>query len=192
MPLDEVEVRLYKTLDKPSKLEICSLLMKHYSVDILKTIPGLYFDNNSRLKMAGCYGLLIPVRTYNGDIVALKIRTNGHGRYLYLSSKSKGGPSSGSHLHFPWSDINNSKILRITEGELKADIVSHFSGDLTVSIPGVNSWRKVIPAIEYLEPELVKIAFDNDFREKEQVARSLLNLAGYIKSMGIKLELELW
>ena len=38
--------------------------------------------------------------------------------------------------------------IRLTEGELKADVATVLSGILTVSIPGVAMWRKALPVLQ--------------------------------------------
>ena len=40
--------------------------------------------------------------------------------------------------------------MRITEGELKADIAYVASGVPTISFPGVDSWRVVVPVLREL------------------------------------------
>jgi hypothetical protein len=44
------------------------------------------------------------------------------------------------------------EVIRMTEGELKADVATVLTGILTLSIPGVSAWRAVIRVLEQLQP----------------------------------------
>ena len=59
-------------------------------------------------------------------------------------------------------------------------------------MPGVGSWKKVIPILQKLNPTVVKLAYDSDFDEKKAVASSLIKLSKYLKNAGFKYEVELW
>ena len=191
IPKEEVAKRSYRTLDKHSKSLILQHIQEKYSLEQMTKVPGFYINENE-LDMACFYGLIIPVRSLEGKIIALKVRTEGQGKYLWLSSKSKGGEGSGSHIHFPLNDYKNIQELRVTEGELKADIATIYSKEPTISIPGVNSWKKVIPVIETLRPKLIKVAFDKDFNEKRVVAINLVRFCEYLEQNNINFNVEIW
>lgn len=140
---------------------------------VVEGVPGLYVARTSWV-LGGASGLLVPLRDLQGRIVALKIRRddpNADPRYLYLSSTRHGGPSAVHALHVPVDAAQRAPaLLRITEGELKADVATHLSGISTLSVPGVGSWRMALEAVRVLRPARVEIAFDADWREKRAVA----------------------
>jgi hypothetical protein len=132
-------------------------------------------------------GLLIPVRNVDGKIVALKVRRDrGEPRYVYLSRADNG---SGSHVHVP---VLRTTTVRVTEGELKADVATLLTGELTLSLPGVNSWRAALPVLEALRPTVVCLAFDADKADNKHVARAEQNLANALLEAGYMVEIETW
>ena len=144
-------------------------------------------------------GLLIPVLDLAGRIIALKVRRDDAGdggpRYLWLSSRTKrnpDGPSPGSPAHVPFGIQGPVGLCRITEGELKADIAYRLSGIPTVSFPGVDSWRRVVPILQALEAKTVRIAFDADVGTNRNVARRLAECVNKLATLGYAVELERW
>jgi len=141
-------------------------------------VPGLWLNEVGELELAGKCGIAIPVRDINGQIQSIKIRvdkpSSASSKYLLLSSnpspdkktgaiKYPSGTSAKATLHFPLErPASNKKVLRITEGELKADIATSLTDVLTISIPGVGLWRLALDAIKALRPERVLLAFDSD------------------------------
>ena len=109
-------------------------------------MPGLYENEAGRWSVAGAAGMLVPVRNIEGRIVALKIRADEAegSKYTYLSSTKYGGPGPGSQVHVPLHDELDLNVVRLTEGELKADVATALAGMLTVSTPGVSSWRQAL------------------------------------------------
>jgi hypothetical protein len=144
-------------------------------------------------------GVLIPVRSAAGLIVALKVRIPdekrrlGQAKYFYLSSKKKkiGGAGPGARLHVP-SFSGDRSIIRITEGELKSDIATLRSEVLTVSVPGVRSWKTATSYLRSNRPEKVLIAFDADFATNEDVRRPLAQLIDGVQDLDIPVEVEVW
>lgn len=192
IPPEEVERRQYRSLSNQNRKRIANILVSKFGEEKCSLIPGMYKDQNTDWRLAGCEGMLIPVRSIQGSIVAFKIRSDRQGKYFWLSSKTKGGRSPGCPLHFPLSDWKNTTVIRLTEGELKADVATVYTGIPTISIPGVGSWRKVIPPLQRMLPANVKVAFDSDFEDKKLVASSLVQLINYLKRTGFNFEVERW
>ena len=95
-------------------------------------------------------GLVLPVRDIGAGIVAIKVRPDKAGpgpKYLYLSSAKSGGPGPGAPAHVPVGVCGSCELVRITEGELKADVATRVSDVPTISFPGVSSWRTVLPVL---------------------------------------------
>lgn len=165
------------------------------AITTLEGVPGFHVAGNSWV-VGGASGLLVPLRNLSGQIVALKVRrddANADPRYLYLSSTRRGGPSAVHALHVPVGvESRSCALLRITEGELKADVATHLSGVPTLSVPGVGSWRLAIDAAKTLEPQLVQVAFDMDWKTKPPVARAARALLDGLRGAGFAAEMIDW
>ena len=86
-------------------------------------VPGLLRENG-KPTIISASGLLIPIRDFDGRILALKVRmdTEEEGKYRWVSSKSKGGPGSGGPAGY-YSPLTRPAVVgsvRITEGVFKA------------------------------------------------------------------------
>ncbi|MDA1054805.1 MAG: DUF3854 domain-containing protein [Planctomycetota bacterium] len=184
-----IETGNYRTLPKNTGPTI-KKLRAELGDDILLSVPGLL-----KTTIAAPPGLLIPVRNVEGQIVALKLRRDeakDSGKYLYLSSTKQHGPGPGSPAHVPTGITGPCDLARITEGEFKADVATALSGIPTISFPGVTSWRTVLPVLKTLQVKTVRLAFDADAMENENVARCLLESFQALAGDGFAVELERW
>lgn len=130
-----------------------------------------------RWTIAGLAGLLIPVRL-DGNISAIKIRRDDAApgqldrfakapRYSALSSTSAGGVSAEITSHCPsWVRCKGAAVLRVTEGELKADAASALSGVPTISVPGIGQYKRAFEIVHRARPQLVEVVFDHDENPK--------------------------
>jgi P4 family phage/plasmid primase-like protien len=137
---------------------------------------ALEFGTDWAAITGGLDGLVIPVRDWKRRIVALKTRRDDKSpKYIYWSSAKRNGPSSGSPVHVPVWITPFSPTIRVTEGELKADVASHLSKEMaTIGVPGVSSWRKALPVLVERAAKKVLIAWDwPDVESKPNVCRSL-------------------
>lgn len=197
--------RGYQTLPVAGRTRIVRDLLGRFAADDLAGVPGFRHvrgaDGRSWWTVAGCAGLLIPVRDIEGRIVAMQIRRDdGPGddgpRYLWLSSRSHGGPGPGSPCHVPIRPPGGrqSVILRLTEGPLKADVATALDPERipTIAVPGVGIWRAALPVLSALAPDRVRLAFDADAWTKPHVARALVAAATGIEAAGFNLEIERW
>ena len=155
-------------------------------------IPGMH-PNPLILQFDSPSGLLIPVRNLKQQIIALKVRRDkGSPKYLYVSSaKHKQGASPGSPVHFPVGTPNEADIVRITEGELKADVAFALSKIPTVSAPGVNQWQKAFDAAIALKPKTIRIAFDAE-PENNNVQRFIAECGHAVLDADLSCEIERW
>jgi hypothetical protein len=188
----------YKTLGLHGRARLVAELQRQFGA-VLLTVPGFIVKEGvgkPYRSLAGNPGMLIPVRDVQGRIVAIKIRRDddvGAGpRYSYLSSAKYNGPSPGSPVHVPLGVQAPAEKVRLTEGELKADVAFALSGLPTISAPGVGNWRLCLAVLKDLGCKTVPLAFDMDAREKQEVARALLACAQALIEEGYKLELERW
>ncbi|MEK5071666.1 DUF3854 domain-containing protein [Sporosarcina sp. FSL K6-1508] len=138
-------------------------------------------------------------------------------RYFWLSSATKedgtgAGDPAPVHVAVPtsqldtWesSTLHTADSVWITEGALKADIaVEHIEkvykseelkdiGSTVVAIPGVNTWRIVMPVLEEMGVKHVNIAFDMDAMSNPYVEYYLKELAIELKNKGYTANLAIW
>lgn len=152
---------------------------------------------------------------YEGKVVgAIKVKKGN--RYMWLSSASEeGGTGAGPlpvHISIPSDQLRTWKtgtLLKkdtvwITEGPLKADIASDLLpilfkkdemqglGDTVLSIPGVNSWRIILPILEKMEVKRVIYAFDMDATTNPDVKRHLVESMQELKERNYTIDFAFW
>ncbi len=165
-----------------------------HEIDIL-TVPG-FSEHNRDVVFRAAYGLLIPGRTEDGSIAALQVRLDkpnkNQGKYVYVSSKKYGGPSPCAMVHLPAFAPVHRDAVRITEGVLKADVATAYTGTLTISVPGVQLWQLALPVLHQLKPKRVFVAFYADWRTNRVVAECYYNLIGVLRDAGYVVIVETW
>jgi len=164
-------------------------------------MPGFYVkaaSGRSWWTLAGGPGLLIPVRTIEGGIAALRLRPDDprSGKYVWLSSAGRCcGASCPAccHVARPAAPPTDTRIY-LTEGELKADIASEWLGAVVVSAPGVGSWRLGIAAVSALASQgaEVVVAFDADARTNRHVAARERELVAALHDEGYSVHRAAW
>jgi hypothetical protein len=168
----------YASLQGPGRARIARALVERFGAETCVGVPGCYVreeDGRRWWSIAGSAGILIPVRDVCGRIVALKVRRDAAGdgpRYLWVSSAKHGGPGPGQPVHVPLHEGRGS-LVRLTEGELKADVAFALSGLLTLGLPSVTCWRQALPVLRTLDVQTVRLAFDMDAATNPHVARAL-------------------
>lgn len=191
---DEIERRGYGTMPI-SRDAIIKKMSEQFSAQALLAMPGFALVDGV-MKLGGASGLIVPVRNVDGMIVALKVRSDKPGkgmpRYSYLSSVGHGGYSPGSPCHVPLGICGSAPVVRITEGELKADVAYAISGVPTISFAGVDNWKSVIPVLKTLAAESVHVSIDADCRTNKQVAARLLECVKTLRTEGSAVKLETW
>jgi hypothetical protein len=193
----DIDDRGYATLPVQGRARVAADLHQRFG-EKLSRVPGIVTktrDGKPYLTIAGAAGILVPVRDIEGRIVAIMVRRDGDAegpRYTYLSSRKAGGPSPGSPVHVPRGVVGPSGVVRVTEGTLKADIAHALSGLATLGLPGLGATDSAIQILHQLGATTVRLALDNDARDKLPVARALANLAERAAVAGIEVELEVW
>ena len=174
---DDIDRRGYRSLPIGGRAELAQQVVDFLGSELCSHVPGWYIKDGS-WGLAGAAGTLIPVRDLKNRIIALKVRADdGDGpKYSSISSYNHGGAGAGAHIHVPLFDGDCSTV-RVTEGELKADVATSLSGILTLGLPGVTNYRQVIPILKDLGASTVLLAIDADAREKKPVARAMAGLA---------------
>ena len=196
---EEIKQLGYKTFPI-KRADIVSVIAQEFAEDGLFGVPGFWRDDKGIWQLAGRAGIAIPIRNEKGKIISIKIRVDNPktpaSKYLLLSSNPKVDNKTGicSHpdgtaakiaVHFPLGIPKVVKKLRITEGEIKADVITSMLPEYTISLPGVSNWRLGVDVAELLKPELVVLCFDSDKDEPRNASKS--DDASYGGSKAIKL-----
>jgi hypothetical protein len=198
LPDAEIDGRGYRSFPFNGRRELALRLIDLLGEDVCRHVPGFLPANDKRgPTLAGPEGLLIPCRDVEGRIVALKIRRdaagNGKGKYVYVSSANRGGAGPGAPVHVPIGVTGPVELVRLTEGELKADVATVLSGVPTIGAgAGVAGWRACLPVIRTLGAKTVRVAFDRDAQTNQHVARALLECVEALPGEGFAVELERW
>jgi hypothetical protein len=195
-----IEAGAYRSLPRQGRGRVLAELTGLFGDDLLLAVPGFCLrEGSSRpyMSLAGPTGLIVPVRDSEGRIIALKVRRDDPGegpKYVYVSSTARGGPGPGAPIHVPLGTDGRGSptAVRVTEGELKADVATHLSGVLTISVPGVSAWRGALPVLAGLSPKQVQIAFDADGASNPLVARAAEATAAAMAHEGYHVVLEQW
>lgn len=177
--------------------ELAESLKETLGIETCMKIPGFYRKKVQKQEwpcLAGPEGLIFAIRNHLGQIVALKIRSDhdGENKYSYLSSTAHGGPGPGAQVHVPLFQGPVGATVRVTEGEFKSEIATNRTGMLTLSLPGVTNFRSAIPILKALNAKTVRLAFDQDSRTNQNVARALENAASAFRAEGFAIEYETW
>lgn len=196
---EDIQLRNYKSnLDQTQRSYVAKELVKHFGIDFCRLVPG-FVENKSDFcgehTLFGARGILIPVRNTKREIIALKVRSDNSDssqRYLYYSSSSFGGAGTGAPVHVPLYSDREIDTVRITEGELKADLATLKTGILTISIPGAMNFLTCIPVLEELGPRSILLSFDSDIFSNQRVAESLQSLFQILKQKHFTVGVELW
>jgi hypothetical protein len=193
LPDEEIDRRGYRSYPLPGRQKIARDLRAHLGSAAFRSIPGFRI-NNDNPSLGGPVGLLVPCRNAAGQIVALKVRQDEEtdNKYVYVSSTKHAGPGPGSPPHVPLGTKCPVDRVRLTEGELKADVVSVLDEVPTISAPGVTNWRPCIETIKELGAKTVILSMDADMARKPQVARAVRACADALVADGIQVELERW
>jgi DNA primase len=188
----------YRTLPRDGRAALARRLVDRYGPDTCARVPGLWVDTQGTQRwwtLAGAPGLLIPVRNIDNRIVALKVRADSAGegpKYTYLSSRRHDGLGPGAPVHVPLHAFSLEAPVRLTEGELKADVATALSEVLTIAVPGVTLWRQALPILAALQPVQVLLAFDSDWRQNPYVARALAQATQALVEAGLTVVVETW
>jgi hypothetical protein len=197
-----IAYKLYASQPSKEKLpEVCAKLEKRFGNN-LNGVPGFYKDEAGRWKMVHYNGYFIPVRDVQGRIVGMQIRLDGNveHKYLWFSTspeKFTCGASSGTPVHYVKPDlVKQFGFAFITEGALKADIISEYKHAAVIAIAGVTCFdeetfgievRKAIPKLER-----AVIAFDSDWKTNSAVKEGLLRMGRSLRAAGLIVEVLDW
>ena len=177
-----IEKGLYKSFPKGCIKKIIESMLNDGMV--LDNVPGFYKDKSWQIQGAGYYsGYFVPIINGDGLIQSMQLRTDkGDTRYFYFSSADKNrGAKAVSAVHLAKGER---KKLILTEGPLKANVISYFTNCYCLAIPGVktiNHLDEALRAIKYHGFNEIYIAFDMDYKENKNVKKALEDLKAILK-----------
>lgn len=157
----------------------------------LDGVPGFYKKNGSweLLNLSG--GILIPQRDGFGRIQGLQVRLDNSNAAKYITLSTGDNYDHGTKgITCPHLRIGEKGITEVilTEGPLKGDIISMFTGYTVFAMPGVNALSKAKKPLWDLKNAGMKkiyIAFDMDFKTNPHVQKALNNLKAFLAEMEI-------
>ena len=187
IPPAATESREYGSLTFSGRVRACRWLERNYG-NQLSLVPGfVYRDGQYHLTKAA--GLMIPVRTPEGKICAVKVRQDHNKpRFLYLAGG--GGPTVPNLPHFPIGFPPAYAEVAVTEGEVKADSYQLNKDEPCIGLPGMGQWMTCLPYLDNVR--VVKVAFDrDDIPERQQAISACVDaFAEALYSRSI--EVEVW
>ena len=205
-----IELAQYRTLPEGRGDAIAGALLDELGEDARK-VPGVHPVEH---RFIAYPGLIIPVHNAQSRIVALRVRQDeGEPRYSFVSSASvEPGPGPGAPAHVPVmrpkaetrKDMTTGDVVechpevRITEGELKADVATALSIEredsplLTIGLNGPSAFEAAIPVFKALGTETAIVDLDSDERENRAVAGALRRTVDGLREAGFGVELETW
>lgn len=196
----DVEAGLFRTWPLRGRSRLAKKLVEQFGEDTCRLVPGLFVqadesdESRTWWSLAGSPGLLIPALDVAGRVLGLRVRREevdtDSGRYSWVSSYRHGGPKPATSLHVPPGP--RGRLVRLTEGELKATVATVQTGVLTVGVAGVGRWQEALPVLAELEAERVLLAFDSDCRENPVVARATVSAVRGLREAGFEVAVETW
>jgi hypothetical protein len=186
----EIDRRGYRTLRNNKRGQAAKAVHEQLG-DAVLGVPGFVRGEYGVTLQGDATGLLVPVRDAQGRIQALKIRRATEPKYVYLTGGEQ-GPSPGSPVHIPLGTAP-AAVVRVTEGELKADVCTALDDTPTIGVPGVTQWQGAIPVLKDLGARTVVLAFDApDVHDKPPVFEQTESFWQTLKNEGFEVELEDW
>lgn len=219
IPAEAIDVFGYRSF--PTSLEAREAAMKAVrqhcgSLDRLLRIPGFtvvelkqeFAEIEGEMRFIGPHGevkkrkadiprydgTVVPVRDLQGRILALKIRLDDDsaGKMRMFNCRTAEGSGLPLQVHVPLHPFIPTERVRITEGEIKADVATMMTGTLTLGLPSAGAWRLALPILRELGTKVVVLAYDADASTKKGVAGPLARCALYLAERGYEVEVETW
>jgi len=185
----------YKSTPRDGKATAAKLLKMGCT---LKGVPPFYQeeDGTYNMKLYKRDGVMMPKLNARGQIQGVEICMNpgkdpGYTGAKYLPFSSEGmpyGTPSHTFVHFRIGERGLSRVI-LTEGVLKADIISKLSGYSVLSVSGVNCQAYLPGAFRALKNvdifQGIYVCFDNDMATNENVRRSFEKLSRLLEEYEI-------
>jgi hypothetical protein len=166
----------------------------------LEGIPGFYRVGQCWRLVNMWPGILIKITSEKGQICGIQLRHDhygsGRGKYVWLSSANRfRGTSSGAPVHWSKFELLLCSIeVLLTEGALKADLISYFLSVPVIAAAGVGLFGRDFG--EKLKANFkditAVICFDSDWRVKPPVKRALLDLQQQLCAARVPWKVRCW
>ena len=206
-----------------TRARIAAELVKEFGS--LEGVPGFYEGPDGKWTFTGSSGILIPLYDYEGNMYRLRLRLdrpevdeNGKEKNKYKNFSSyfevegangqvmnsfRKGCRSGSHIGlYETPNRDDYTICYITEGEKKSIYANYVLHNPIISLPGVNSFNKVLEALvddftvlDYLSAKgcrMIIIAYDADKYVNEAVLMYEKKLVELLTSKNFQIALAFW
>lgn len=194
----ESERNGYRSAPAPEEGTRIARRLSAYGLD---GVPGFYRQGGEwRMRDFGT-GIFVPVRDEHLRISGCQIRRDdageGQPKYIWFSSAGKPrGTSSGAPVHFARPHLlHDASEATLTEGALKADVASHFTGAPVIAAAGVGCFGADFPSglkAEFPKLKTCFVAFDSDWRVKPQVKAALEKLMRGLSVVGFRVKVRTW
>jgi len=196
---EDIERGGYRTMPERRRAEFARALIEQLGAATAMQVPGMWVKEEGGRTwptFAGAPGLLIPCRDHEGRVVALKVRRRDPcdgARYLWVASTAGGGPGARQLAHVPLAArALGGDVLRITEGELKADVATALGGVPVVGMPGTSATDLGVGAAREWGARRVIVCFDMDWKENKRVADDRARLVEALYREGFDVGTEEW
>lgn len=211
---EQIEEREYRTLwderstdstaQENAAFDMADLLEGEFG-DLHK-IPGFghraEWSNKPGEKIAGALCLtpriLIPVRSVDGLLEGFQTMgpDGGDGpKYVWFSGVGEDGAGIGKPLHVskPTGETKRRDVV-ITEGPLKADIISDRTGHVAIAFQGVKAidWDALGEAVDALEPPHILLCLDADRKTNKDVRQAHEQLCEWCEARGQAYKVADW
>lgn len=140
-------------------------------------------------------GILIPVQDMQGRIQGLQLRMDNteNRKFRWISSvELTGGCGSPAWTHLAGKP---GKMIVLTEGPMKADVIHALSGLTVLAVQGVNALQRLEEALTELRTQGVreiKTAFDMDYITNCYVQSAYEKLMALLGRMGFRYGTYVW
>ena len=173
----------YCSSDFMNKL-ILKLEEKGLSEKDLLGIPGFYLSKEGKVLFKSYRGIGIRIKNGSQSRIQIRLRkpflnkSNKYQRYIWFSSQHDyKGCGSGSPVDILYPSISKEDMKRIvflTEGKFKSEMINKHFDSISLSIQGITSWQnKIKPQIQYVQKDAnikgIFICYDADMSSNLQV-----------------------
>ena len=196
---EEIESRGYFTFPNRyiTKHFLNDLEENDISVDVLKTVPGFFYDKKKdswSFTVIKGGGIGIPILNEEGQICGIQVRRDvieeGDQRYIWFSSAFaeytdglEFGVSSGSPIDVVIPHSIQSQTIFITEGHFKAVKLAKDFSSIAISVQGVCAWNAIVKMVEKVKAKYhnlnlryIYIAYDGDMSYNTGVFQQAINM----------------
>jgi len=199
--LDNKQLCQFRTLRNVKPWEVCKELMA--KGHILSGVPGFYLakDKNSERQYWNFNykpGMIFKLENSQQQTQALQMRLDSPlekaNRYrLFSSGRLCGGASSGAPIHVARPEVIYDDRVWVTEGALKAIVLSHQIKAVVLGAMSAVTWPSVVTEIScYYTGREIVIAYDQDKYTNSNVMRAVNELGNALKEKGAQVNTADW